>query len=295
MSDPGPVVTVIGPGRAGLGLALALRRAGYRLAGVVGRRRLPAAAARLAGRGGRADLAAAVERARIVLICVPDAAIGRVVAALDAHAGRRLLDGRVVLHVSGALTDAPLAPLRRQGAAVGCFHPLFSFPPAGEAGGDLRGVAFAVDGDPGAVRAARAMTRALGGRLLRVPPERRTAYHLAASLLANHLVALLEAGLDLAARRLAITPAAARDAFLPLVLSAVENVRRAGPGRALTGPIARGDVATVRAHLEALAGEPGELGAIYRLLGRHALSMARARGDLDGQTALALARILGCD
>ncbi len=285
----GPVA-IVGAGRAGLALGGALRRAGCPLAGVVARRassarrvrrllRLPAAATTAAG---------AIGPARIVLLCVPDDALRDAAAAL----ARFPMRGKIVLHVSGAQGIAPLAILRRRGARVGTMHPLYSFPPAGAPAPSLREVSFAVDGDRAALSAARALVRALGGHSLRLTAGRRGAYHLAASIVANDLVALLDLGLDLAARRLAIGQDAAARALLPLARSSLENVARFGSRRGLTGPAARGDVRTLRAHRAALAREPAQLGALHRLLSLHAVAMSRALGRLDARTATALRRLL---
>jgi predicted short-subunit dehydrogenase-like oxidoreductase (DUF2520 family) len=279
-------LAVVGAGRAGLALARRLSRRGYALTGIVARRRASAArASRLAGRRvGTLDLAAAVAPARVVLVCVPDAEIPRVAETLAALASPGVA-GRIVLHTCGALSAEALEPARRAGAATGSFHPLVSFPEPVAAPPDLGGVAFAVDGDPRALRAARAMARAIGGVPILVPAASRGAYHLAASLVAGGLVALLDEGLDLAVRRVGLTRREARDAFLPLVASVLRNVAASGPRSALTGPVARGDLDTVARHLEELSREAPALGNLYRLLSLRALAIAIEEGRLDPQRA----------
>ena len=284
-------LAIVGPGRAGIGLALALRDAGgYALAGAAARTRASAArASRLLGRGiGTTDLSRAVRPARVVLLTVPDDGI----AAATASLARLRLKGKVILHTSGARTAAAIGGLRARGAAVGSLHPLTSFPAPTGIAPDLRGTFFAVDGDAAAVRAARRIARSLRGRTLLVAGPARPAYHLAASMVANHLVVLLEAGFDLAARRLAVRPATARAALMPLVNAALRNVGRAGPGRALTGPVARGDVATVAQHLRVLAAEPPGLAEMYLVLSRKAVDIALADGRLSPERARAMRRLL---
>ncbi len=286
-------VTVIGAGRAGLGLARSLAGAGYALAAVVARRPASARlASRLLGAGtGTTHIDAAVARGTVILICVPDAEIAPIVSTLSS----RPLAGKIVLHTSGATGAELLAPLRGRegrGAAVGCLHPLYTFPDPLRARADLRGACFAVDGDPKALRVARSLARGLSATPLHVPGSARAIYHLIASLMANDLVALLDIGLDLAERRLGMTAARARAAFLPLVRAAVENVTRQGPRRALTGPIARGDAATLARHLEALAREEESIREIHRLLSSRCLEMAAASRRLDPERAGQLRRLL---
>jgi predicted short-subunit dehydrogenase-like oxidoreductase (DUF2520 family) len=283
-------VTVIGAGRAGLGLARSLAGAGYSLAGVVARRSASARlASRLLGAGtGTTDVDGAVARATVILICVADAEIAPIVSSLSS----RPLAGKIVLHTSGVTGAELLAPLRKRGAAVGCLHPLYTFPDPLRASADLRGACIAVDGDRKALRAARSLALGLAATPLRVPGSARAIYHLIASLMANDLVALLDIGLDLAARRLGMTAARARAAFLPLVRAAVENVARQGPRRALTGPVARGDAGTIARHLNALAREEEPIREIHRLLSSRCVEMAAASRRLDPRRAGQLRRLL---
>lgn len=171
-------VVVIGAGRAGLGLARALKDAGWNLPAIVARRPAQAAAAsRLLGRStGTTSLRDAVARPGVLLVCVPDREIAGLVRQLAALPSR-YLKGRVILHTSGVSTDAPIRPLRNHGASTGTLHPLVSFPPPGGRPCQLGGAAFALDGEPRALRAGRSMVKALGGIPIRVAPEDRAAYH----------------------------------------------------------------------------------------------------------------------
>lgn len=293
MSGPtGAPVTIVGAGRVGTAFAACLRRRRTpRLVAVVTRDAAKARrVSRMAGRPvGTLDLAGAVDRGTLILLCVPDDAI--------TIAARRLaplrLKGKSVLHTSGVLPSSALAGLRASGATVGALHPLASFPPVNWTDPHrLEGIAFAFDGDPAARRKARALVAAVGGSFFALSPEDRAAYHLAAVLLSNDLVALLDLGLDLASRRLSMNRARVRRLFMPLILSSIENVTRLGTTRALTGPAARGDAETLRRHLETLAGEAPELASIYRLLSRRAVDMARADGRLDDATAASISHLL---
>ncbi|HEY3176058.1 MAG TPA: DUF2520 domain-containing protein [Candidatus Polarisedimenticolia bacterium] len=289
----GTPLAVIGPGRAGLALARLLARRGFPLTGIVARTRASARrASRLSGRGaGTLDLAGAVAPARVILLCVPDSEIPAAAGALGSLPSPGVRS-KTILHTSGAFSCAVLEPARRAGAAVGSLHPLVSFPEPGAAPPDLRGVAFGVDGDPRALRVARALARRLGGVPIAIPAQARGAWHLAASLTAPGLVALLDAGIDLARRRTGIPERRAREAFLALAASVLRNLARVGPRRAMTGPVVRGDERTVARHLQELAGEDPALESLYRLLSLRALAIARAGGRLDPDRAGEIERLL---
>jgi predicted short-subunit dehydrogenase-like oxidoreductase (DUF2520 family) len=265
---------LVGPGRAGTTLAVALRSRGWVPRAVAGRAPGDASVQRVATLLG--VHASAVEEAGaevdLVVVATPDAAIAATAAAL----APTLRSGALVLHLSGACTLDDLHKLRvaRPDVEVGSLHPLQALP-SYEAGVErLPGSWCAVDGPPAVERIAVS----LGMRPFRVSDRDRVAYHAAASIASNHLVALLAQAARVADRA-GVPPAA----LLPLVRATIDNVEDLGTAGALTGPVARGDVDTVRDHLAALPEE--ELGA-YRALAREAL---RVSGRDDPQ----LAHVLG--
>ena len=216
-------VRVIGPGRAGSSLARALAGAGWPVEPSL-------------RRGD--DLAGAAEGVDLLVIATPDAAIAAVAAAV------RPVATTVVAHLAGSLGLDVLAPHPRRASV----HPLVALPDPEVGAERLRnGAAFAVAGDP----RAREVVAALGGRAFEVADADRAAYHAAACIASNHLVALLGQ-----AERVAAAAGVPLDAYLDLVRATVDNVAALGPRRALTGPVARGDIATVARHLTAL--DPSE-------------------------------------
>ncbi|MCU1460009.1 MAG: hypothetical protein JWO37_84 [Acidimicrobiales bacterium] len=218
-----PAVRLIGPGRAGRSLARALAAAGgWRVAGLLGRADDPV------------DAAAGVD---LLVLAVPDAAIAEVAAAV------RPSPGVVAAHLAGSLTLDVLGHHDRRASV----HPLVAIPTADT---DLTGRWFAVAGDPIAGR----LVDALGGRAIAVADADRVAYHAAACIASNHLVALLGQ-----AERIAAAAGVPLEAYLDLVRGTVDNVAALGPAAALTGPVARGDWATVDRHRAAL--DPTELPA----------------------------------
>jgi predicted short-subunit dehydrogenase-like oxidoreductase (DUF2520 family) len=154
-------------------------------------------------------------------------------------------------------------------------HPLVAFgPDPAPVPRQLRGATFALEGDVEAVGVADAIVRRLGGVPVTVAPELKPLYHAGAVVASNYLVGLVASAARLL-ERAGLGRADAVAALVPLLRATVANVEAAGPAGALTGPIARGDVATVRRHLTALPHADAEL---YRALGRETLKLAREAG-----------------
>ena len=233
-------VRIIGPGRAGGALAAALTRVGWRVDGPLGRDH---------------DPAVATAGTRLVLLAVPDDAVGSVAAALTPGEA-------VVAHVAGSLGLDVLAPHLR----VASIHPLVSLPDASLGARRLVRAWFAVAGDP----VAGEVVAALGGRSVTVADEARPTYHAAAVVAANHLVALL-GQVDRLARSVEVP----LEAYLDLARGALDNVVEVGPAAALTGPVARGDRATVARHLHAI---PVEERPAYAVLADAAQRLVDERG-----------------
>jgi predicted short-subunit dehydrogenase-like oxidoreductase (DUF2520 family) len=266
-TSPERSVALIGPGRAGVTVVAALVVAGWQVSAVAGRSvDAPSVVATAARFGARPrPVASAADGADLVVIAVPD----REIAAIAEIIGARVAPSTLVLHLAGAVGLGPLAGLP---ARVGALHPLQTMPlrmtmARERAAPVLQGAWAAVAGDDQVADLAREMGLVPFG----VADEDRASYHAAACIASNHLVALLaqvEACTDV--------PLAA---FLPLVHATIANVADLGPEAALTGPVARGDAATVRSHLDAIPAT--ELPA-YVALARRAAVIAGREPDLDG-------------
>ena len=242
-------ITVVGAGRLGTALAAALRAAGVEVRGPLGR-----------GLAIEADA---------ILLCVPDSEISGAAAAV---AGAAPLVG----HTSGATGLSALEPA---GAAAFGLHPLQTFA-GGEPPERFRGAGCAVAGStPSALDAAAALAARVGMRPFPITDGDRPAYHAAASIASNFLVTL-QAAAEEAAAAAGIEPADARALLAPLVRATVEDWAALGPERALTGPVARGDEATVAAQRTALAESASRLLPLFDEL------TARTR-LLAGRVALA--------
>ncbi len=206
--------------------------------------------------------------ADVLWIAVPDDAIEEVARRL---AKGRSLRGKIVLHSAGALSSRILRPLQKAGAAIGTLHPMMSFSRANRAP-ELRGVSFAVEGDAAATRAAQRIVRDLGGKLLAIDARHKPLYHAFGAMIAPLLVGHLEAA-ERMAKRAGLEARAARDVMKPIVEQVLAAFLAGGAEAAFSGPLKRGDVKTIQAHLKALRGSEEE--TIYRALGRYAVAHIR--------------------
>lgn len=259
-------LAIIGAGRVGRALGRRLREEGWRIGAVVARSEASARrAVRFIG-AGQAHAAAvrSILASQVVLIAVPDDEIASVAAELSRIGGEEL-QGRVVLHTSGALDSRVLDPVRECGANVGSMHPLQTF--TGKNVPSLEGRVFAVEGDTRAMRVAQQVARSLGASPARIEGEKKVLYHAAAAIAAGHVLAVEEAATQLLISLGMVRREAVR-ALLPLTRQVLENFERLGPRAAWTGPLSRGDYKTVAAHLHALRDSPEEIAAAYEVLNR---------------------------
>lgn len=287
LPDPLPRTTlIIGAGRLGMALGIALQRAGWPVT-LVARR--DASATRAADRG--LHVVRSLEtlgEAACVLLCVPDDAVASTARAVDAspHA---LSPDAVVLHTSGAVPVAALSVLAARTRGTGSLHPLQTI--AREFADDvLSGAPAAVTGSPDAIVAAEQVALAVGLVPFRLADDAKPLYHAACSMAANFTVGLLDAAIRAAAVS-GMDATAARQALAALARNAVDQVSRHGAEASLTGPILRGDAGTVRAHLDALHREIPALVPLYIHAARQTLALAR-RAGLDRDAAEAVDIVL---
>ena len=281
-------VGIIGPGRAGVGLALALGRAGY-LVRLYGRRKrvIPDPLELTVGAADAAPTPAWLAQAGVVILAVRDDAIRPLAEAL-ARGGVR--PEHVVLHLSGAQGQEALGPLVPSRAALGSLHPLQTISDPERAPERLKGAWAAVEGMPRALDAAERIARALGMRPFRLTGRAKAIYHAGAVFASNYFV-VVEAVAQRLLRHAGLSDAEAWQALRPLVEGTLANLLHQEPSDALTGPVVRGDDVTIRRHLESLTKDDALL---YRALGRAALELAEKRG-MDGATAARVADALATD
>jgi predicted short-subunit dehydrogenase-like oxidoreductase (DUF2520 family) len=272
LSLRGSTLILVGPGRAGSALARSWNAAGGRLRAVVARTPASAEAAGLR-LGAEASLpveGAAGLEADVLVLAVPDDAIEAVAFSL---AGR--VSTRWVFHLSGALEAGVLEPFRKTGAAIGSLHPLAPF--TGKEGETWRGAFIAVEADGDAAAEGERLARELGGRGHRIGASGKPLYHAAATLAAGGTAALLAIATKLW-QNAGLPEAEARGALSLLSRRAAEAVGSMPFAEALTGPIARRDVGTLRAHTKALRENP-EAAALYAALAEETLRQTPGRGS----------------
>ena len=221
-----------------------------------------------------------------VLITVSDDAVPSVAATL---ADGGLKDG-VALHTCGALGPEALRLLAKQGVLCGVIHPLQTVATPEQGLTALRGIAFGIDGNGAALVWAREIVKLLEGDALRITPEHRAVYHAAAVIAGNCVAGVVDAAVRLMEETGAGRDAALR-ALAPLVRASAKNAVTIGPAKALTGPIARGDVETVRSHLKALEKCPQPIADLYQAMGLYLLDLVR-RNKGAGDSLSELERML---
>jgi predicted short-subunit dehydrogenase-like oxidoreductase (DUF2520 family) len=252
--DASFAVAVLGAGKVGGSFARAMRAAGHNVVAELHRN----------------DDPSALSRADVIVIAVPDDALGEaagVVARLGQH-------GAVVIHTCGL---QGLAPLSDCGPRIAAIHPAV---PVASAEQTFDGVTFGVTCSDDLREWCDAFVRALGGIPLFVPEEQRALYHAALSMASNFAVSLAADASDLLS---------GYEILGPLLRATVENIASLGPEAALTGPIVRGDAGTVAAHLRAL---PPHLLEVYVANAKRALAHAVASGRVGEEAAARVSEAL---
>jgi len=280
-------IGLIGPGRAGVGLALALAQAGYsvRLHGR-NKKSVPAPLTITVGDGGKPP--PWIADVDTVILTVRDDAITPLATSLAK--ARAITERHVVLHLSGVQGQEALGPLVTTRAALGSFHPLQTIVEPELTPERLKGAWAAVEGMPRAIEAGERIAQDLGMRPFRIATKSKAIYHAGAVFASNYLV-VVEAVAQRLLRHAGLSDADAWAALRPLVEGTFENLSRHEPREALTGPLVRGDTATIVRHLESLAVDDAML---YRALGRAALELAQKQG-MDDETAEKVADALATD
>ena len=271
-------ITVIGVGRVGGALSLALERTGFTIRSLV--HRSPERAASIADRlCPRPTLLhfndlSILPPSDAIFIATRDAEIPEVAEALS----NALKLPAIVFHTSGSLSSDVLGPLKDLGCSVGSIHPLVSISDAVRGSDVLTGSYFCVEGDEGAVTLAKEIVEAVGGFPFTVPAEKKALYHAAAVTACGHLVALLDASFAML-RECGFEEERAKTILMPLVASTIENLKHQTAAEALTGTFARADTAGFERHLKAFGDSiPPNLQKIYLELGEHSLELAAGRG-----------------
>jgi predicted short-subunit dehydrogenase-like oxidoreductase (DUF2520 family) len=270
-----PVIGIVGAGAVGTALGVALSRAGWPIHAV---------ASRDAGRRERfaslvdvdrvfADPEPVVEEVELIILAVPDDVVAPLAGSL------RMYSGQAMIHTSGALGAEVLGPAMAAGTQIGSFHPLVAFADTERAVEALHGATVAIEADDQLASMLAAMAEAIGAIAVRLTPGSKPAYHAAAVLAAGGFVALLDAIAELG-RVAGLDEGGSLAIYGRLIEGTLGNARALGIAAALTGPITRGDVGTLRSHLEALRAHAPRALELYVAAARREIALAEGRGVL---------------
>ena len=282
MNNPG--IGFIGAGTLGKGLAMALASRGYRVEAVASRRRssAEAVASQIRGCEPLATPQELADRCDLVFISTPDEAISQVASQV------RWRSGQGVVHCSGAEPLEVLAPAARVWASTGSFHPfqtLACLETGQEAVERLVGCTFAVEGNGWLPDYLEEVASRLGGRAIAIRPEDRAIYHASAVMSCGYVVALLKAASDIW-KEMGVPHEEALSSILPMARATLSNLARGGMDASVTGPMMRGDTATLRGHLEALENRLPVLVPLYCALSRESLPLTRGRVSAETREEL---------
>jgi len=277
-------IAIIGAGVLGTALGMLLRRAGYTIAAIssLTLRSAQDAAAQIGEGEVVGDPGMAAMGADVVILAVPDRAIPSV--AIQVAAGGALRRGAIVAHLAGGLPASVLSGVSAAGGLRGAMHPLQSFADVDTAAKQLRDSFFFLEGDEEAVEVLRTMVVAIDGRPVTLPQGSKALYHAGAAAASNFLVTLVQYAVTLLIRA-GVPHDTALPALLPLIRGTLANLESVGLPGALTGPIARGDIGTVKRHLQALESMPGDFVRLYRNLGRKTVDIALKKGTVSKEDA----------
>jgi predicted short-subunit dehydrogenase-like oxidoreductase (DUF2520 family) len=281
-------ISIIGAGRLGTALGIALRRVGYRVQLAVTYSSSTARRAALALPGSigisveqfaQGNSAEILAESTLILIATPDDVIRRTAQNTAKLLERfpRSRKARVVLHTSGALSSRELQPLKSLRFATGSLHPLVSISDPHSGIAMFRESFFCVEGDKPAVRAAKSIAQALGGKTFTMSAEAKTLYHAAAVMASGDVVALFDIAVAML-QKCGLSRRRSGEVLLRLLKTSIANLDTMNPADALTGPFARGDVRTITKHLQAM--KPTDLAVarqVYVALGRHSLDILASR------------------
>jgi len=277
----------IGAGTVGTAMAIRLSQAGYAVIAVYDVNAV--AAKRLAEAVEDCQVLATAQAvadvADFVFITTADDFIPQVAAAVKWRAGQ------IVSHCSGAASTDVLEPARKMGARVGCIHPLQTFASITQAVANLPGSTFVIEAEEPQFSVLKEMALKLNGDWLELKAEDKALYHASACIACNYFYTLMQVATDLW-RNWGKSNAEAIKAMMPMLQGALNNLSNVGLPKALTGPIARGDLMTIQKHLTTLSRKAPEVIPLYKELGNWTIPIGEAKRTLSAERASELRELL---
>jgi predicted short-subunit dehydrogenase-like oxidoreductase (DUF2520 family) len=267
LGDNLPKISIIGAGKVGISLAFHLQNKGYPLGGVASRtpQSLQRAKKYLKASCFTLDVTQAAREGEVVFISTNDDAISGVVKKIAEEGGFR--KGQFVYHLSGASSLAILKPAEEKGSFVGSIHPLQTFPHIEAGIAKIPGTVFGITARGKSLALAKKLVKAVGGKVIEVRDEDKPLYHAAACIASNYLDALIYVAFKFY-ESVGVERKKAWEAMKPLVKATLDNIEAKGAVEALTGPIVRGDVETVKKHLQVIKEKLPHFLSFYCELGK---------------------------
>jgi len=277
----------IGAGTVGTALAIRLSEKGYPVIAAASKRLSSAErlASQLKGCEVCNSAQAVADIADIVFVTTPDDVIAIVAEQITWRTNQS------VVHCSGAESLDILEPAAKSGAQTGSMHPLQSFASVEVAIKNLTGSAFGLEGESPLLNTLKDIVNVLGGHWVELKADDKVLYHTAAVFACNYMITGVKIATDLW-ESFGIPPAEATNDLLPLIRGTVNNLSNIGLPNCLTGPIARGDIGTIKRHLAALKARSPELLPAYKEMGLQTIPIAEAKGKIDKEKATELRNVL---
>lgn len=282
-------ITIIGAGKLGTVLGRALVSAGYRIRALsCGRIESARESRAIIGEGEvYIDNSLAAEKGEVIIMAVRDFQIKPIAEEL-AGSGISWM-GKAVFHCSGLLSSGILDSLKNEGAVAASFHPIQSFLRKDQSPLSFQNIYFGIEGDKSAVGLARNLVRKIGARSVLIDSEYKALYHASCCMASNNFAALLDVAAELM-EAAGIERDQAGEMLYPLVQGTLQNVKKIGIQASISGPVARGDAASIRMHMRALKKVSGSV-SIYKMLSRRLLGIMQNSG-LSREKIRALSRLL---
>ncbi|MBI5360935.1 MAG: DUF2520 domain-containing protein [Planctomycetes bacterium] len=284
-------IAIIGAGRLGRTIGFILRSAGYAICAVSCRSMENARnAVNFIGEGiPYDDPIKAANGAAIIFITTADNAIAETSGLLAKYGAIKA--GAAILHCSGSLNSSALAEMRRIKSFTGSMHPMASFAMPETAVKNLQGVYWCYEGDEEIFPLIEQLVTDMRGIPLKINPDMKVLYHAASVIACNYTIPLTASAVSLL-KKSGLNGEQATGALIRLMRSTLDNLSTAPPEKALTGPIARGDIATIEGHLKNLSESAPEHLPLYAFMGLMTLPVAEKGNMINQQQSQKIAHLL---
>ena len=287
-------MNIIGSGKLGRTLARLLRDAGLVSIGSIYNRNIDSSESAQAfigaGRAVNSIQGLSNDPAELWMLATSDDAIGCCAVQLAELSGIDWQKG-IIFHSSGLKTSAELAPLQKLGAAIASIHPAHSFASPEHSLTSFPSTVCTLEGDERATNLLKPLFSAIGGQVTTIQPAAKPLYHAATVMASNYLIALIGAS-EALLEKAGIEKPMASAILAPLMQQSLQNGLKVGPVNALTGPIARGDINTIQAHIKAIGQNIPELLSVYASMGTQTLKLAQNQGFLSEEELADIKKLL---